>query len=294
MPPRRRDSRGRFISSQPSEGTGDSTRDTDTEEEIFEDPSEGFDAAYQIQGEFEQALEPSIEEHTSIMADEIRIQEPGQGEAVKITRYQIEKLDRSNVSNWKHKIRNYLILQDCWEVVDYTYQNRNKPAILAKILNHPTWRKQNAKARIYIDDNVKEDDLTVIRPFETTGEAWAWLMAKYERYSEIDIEAAVMAICQWKKDPEKNIEDSLQEIERLNNRLAEVSNGETKIQSVVLTQIFLNGLPEEYLGVKSSMYGSGKLSERNFVLGSLQAEERAISLRKSTKPENLQNEFANR
>ena len=99
---------------------------------------------------------------------------------------------------------------------------------------------------------------------------------KYGTYTDIDHEIAVVSITNWKKDPNKNIVDSLQEIESLNTHLFEVSKDKFCIPKLVVTQLFLSGLPAEYSITKSSMASSGKVTNRDFVLGVLEAEEWSI------------------
>ena len=263
MPPRRRDSSGRLVSES----------EIGRERETTEEGS------------------PLIE-NAGIGTGQPPIREPStsQSDVVRVHRFQIEKLIKANVRNWKLQMEDYMDLQGCWEVVEYT---KSHPERISEILAHKSWRTQNAKARIHIRDNIQEDDITATRHLKGSGEIWAYFMKRYEAKNETEELAALERVVLWRKDPSKSIEESLKELERWNTELKELSDNNNGVNNRVLMFYFLRGLPEEYKAVRSAIIGSGSEAfNRDVILSKLQTEERWM-ISSNGSPNEVSGESAN-
>ena len=145
------------------------------------------------------------------------VRQPKTGEIEKIPKFEIEKAERSNIGNWKHKLQNFAETQDCWEEVEYTLEHRHDPIMINLILAEAAWRRQNRKVSIFIENNVSRLDLDSIKDMKSAGEKYGFLLDKYDMYTEADVEVAISDLCKWQKDPNKGVVDSLQEIEAKNS-----------------------------------------------------------------------------
>lgn len=90
-------------------------------------------------------------------------------------------------------------------------------------------------------------------------------MDRYERTTQYDVVIALRKVVQWKKDPEKGIEDSLQHLEQLNAELYEISNRKNRFDELMILTIFLEGLPMKFDAIRDALFGSAHL-ERGLVL----------------------------
>ena len=71
------------------------------------------------------------------------VKDPDEAEADKILKFEIEKVNKVNFSNWKHCLSNHMDLQNCLQVIGYTKEHGDNPEAIELILNHKDWRKQN-------------------------------------------------------------------------------------------------------------------------------------------------------
>jgi predicted Fe-S protein YdhL (DUF1289 family) len=98
----------------------------------------------------------------------------------KIVTFNIEKLDRTNVSSWKAQYKIFLGTQGCWRVVEHTYNWRQDASRVRRLLEDPAWSALDATAKLYILQNIKMEDKASVQNLETSGDMWAFLMEKYE------------------------------------------------------------------------------------------------------------------
>jgi hypothetical protein len=111
----------------------------------------------QLQGEPVSGI-LGIEESTSGMSGESEIPAYQAVEPQKIVAFNIEKLDRTNVTSWKAQYNIFLETQGCWSVVEYTYNWRGNATRVRKLLEGPGWRASDATAKLYIIQNIKVED----------------------------------------------------------------------------------------------------------------------------------------
>jgi hypothetical protein len=265
MSSRRRNSRGQFITREEGFARDLSAASTTP---LPEPESDEFETASENENETVSEMDDRSQAAAAAeLSAEIRDPITTQNDIVRIHRFQIDKLTKANVRNWKLLMQDYMELQGCWEVIEY--MNR-EPTRVAEILTKKEWRTQNAKARIHIRDNISMEDITETRHLEGAGEIWKHLMRRYEVKNEAEEIAALERVLIWTKDPSKSIEESLKELERLNTELKEISEGKNGMRDRTLMFIFLKGLTKEFEAVRSGIIGSGgEAFQRDVVLSKL-------------------------
>ncbi|KAL1955928.1 hypothetical protein VTO42DRAFT_7913 [Malbranchea cinnamomea] len=226
-------------------------------------------------------------EVSSIVAEtsqQIQLKPFPKRESRKINDFKLKPLDRTNAVMWKNQMRHYLQTQNCWDVVEYTWENRDKPEIRKAILEDPDWGGADSTAQLYISQHIREGDITLAQRYGTSGEVWHFLLEKYDRKTKADFVSVLIKVTNWKKDPSMDIEQSLQQLEQLVDELHVIRNKEVFDEEMVM-YFFLQGLPDSYRSVRSAIYDSGDLDKMS-VLARLQNEERYSG--------GNQNEMANR
>lgn len=288
MPPRERDLRtGRYISSR------ENTRELEG--------SEALPGAIKI--DVPGAHEPAeiaeadrtterirAEEPTSRMSEESDIPTYMAVTPRKIATFSIEKLDRTNASSWKAQYKIFLETQGCWEVVKYTYNWRGNATRVTKLLEDLGWRTSDATAKLYILQNLKQEDKASVQSLRSSGDMWAYLLEKYERRTQVDVTNAIRKVTRWQMDPKMSLEEAMQQLEKYHAELEDTSRGEVKFTSKVLMIFFLDGLPPDYDSMKYSLLAQENLA-RGVILSRLQQQE---SMMKTAKEEESPQEFANR
>lgn len=93
----------------------------------------------------------------------------------------------------------------------------------------------------------------------------------------MDIYISLTKVLKWKKDPNMNLEDSMQQLHHLCLDLNNSTNGGIHFDESLIISFFLNGLPKKYDSIKFSILAShdddnGPLSIRH-VLSVLQLQE---------------------
>ncbi|THC86992.1 hypothetical protein EYZ11_013562 [Aspergillus tanneri] len=209
---------------------------------------------------------------------------------VKLVTCGIEKLNRSNYRSWKSEMINFLKMQNCWKIVDLTNEWRDDPEAIKELLEDTDWSIANAKARHYIGTALEKEDKLAVQNFEDVGKVWRYLVEFYGRRNEVDRLGALRKVLRWKKDPSINLEKSLQQLEAWNADLKDISNNSMGFDELVLLNIFLDGLPQEYESMVDSIIASGKI-DRGMMLSRLQQRE---SREKTADTSEAAEEFANR
>jgi hypothetical protein len=192
-------------------------------------------------------------------------------DGVRITTFEIEKADRNNIKNWKSQLQIFFETQDCWDIIELTYQHRKHPESI-KALFDKGWKSANGRAKLYILKNIKPEDVTAIRDYPLSGEMWAYIVRKYERKTHVDVMYAIQKITTWKKDSSLDMESSLQQLEQLEAELKDVSNGKIQLGELMVLHFFLKGLPKEYETISYAIMGSETITREN-VLSRLQIQE---------------------
>ena len=221
MPPRQRDSHGRFISASAvpeaepgvpgsfDNGTGDGSdgevtsqgRDSEETEETesvnaaADQASENSDSAETIRGDQTTRMaERSFNDfHTGEGASSSRTTDR---EAIPVyegkpprkpVSFDVEKLDRTNVKSWKNFYKEFLDIQDCWQVVELTYKWRKDPEMIRRLRGDKNWRAADNAAKIYIKRGLSKSDESNVQDIETSGRMWAYLLQKYDRRTHMDM-----------------------------------------------------------------------------------------------------------
>jgi hypothetical protein len=96
---------------------------------------------------------------------------------VRITTFEIEKVDQNNIKNWKSQLQIFFEIQDCWDIIKLTYQHQKHPESI-KALFDKEWKFANSQAKMYILKNIKPEDVTTIRDYPLSGEMWAYIVRK--------------------------------------------------------------------------------------------------------------------
>ena len=195
---------------------------------------------------------------------------------IKLVQFDIPNLTKQNVRTWKEEVEEFCETQGVWRVVEETLKRQNKPEKLRKLLENPVWAAQDATARYYIKRNIEQEDKTSVRGIKNSGAVWKYLLGKYERKTLYDTIVASRKVTQWKKDPKKEIEASLQHLEQLNAELYEISDRKNGFDEMTLLTFFLDGLPDKYHSIRDALYGNATL-ERGLVLSRLQQKELQLS-----------------
>jgi hypothetical protein len=197
----------------------------------------------------------------------------------KIVTFNIEKLDRTNVSSWKAQYKIFLGTQGCWRVVEHTYNWRQDASRVRRLLEDPAWSALDATAKLYILQNIKMEDKASVQNLETSGDMWAFLMEKYERRTQVDVTNAIRKITRWQKDPRMSLEEAMQQLDQYHAELQDISSGKVKFDSMIILIFFLDGLPSEYDSMKYSLLAQENLT-RGMVLSRLQQQESMMSTSK--------------
>lgn len=193
----------------------------------------------------------------------------------KLVPFEIEELDRANVRRWKNKIKTFLKLQRCWDAVELTHKWKEQPNMIGRLLQNRGWEAADAAARLYMLRGVKKGDEASILELQTSGSMWAWLMEKYERRTQADAMNAILKVVHWKMDPKMELEEALQQLERLNADLVDISDGKRSFDELTIITLFLSGLPQGYDAMKYSLLASDKLT-RGSVLSRLQLHDSMV------------------
>src|SRR3954452_3016844 len=141
----KRDAQGRFIS---SENTPDESRRETSPED-------------QLQSELANMPEDRASGQEDQRQDGIP-DYPGP-DNVRITTFEIEKADRSNIKNWKLRMQIFLETQDCWDVVELTEKYQKDPKKVQALFAKKGWKSANGRAKLYILGNIKQDDISTVR-----------------------------------------------------------------------------------------------------------------------------------
>ncbi|EED18965.1 conserved hypothetical protein [Talaromyces stipitatus ATCC 10500] len=184
---------------------------------------------------------------------------------VRITTFEIEKADRSNIKNWKLRMQIFLETQDCWDMVELMEKYQKDPEKIQALSAKKGWKSANGRAKLYILGNIKQDDIS-------TG----YIRKKYERKTHVDIMMAIQKIVDWKKSAEASMEDSLQQLEQLEAELRDVSDSQIKLGELMILNFFLRGLPKDYETISYAIMGSETITREN-VLSRLQVQEGILS-----------------
>ena len=242
------------------------------------DPSEQLQAElaaedpdWQPQGEPVSGI-LGIEESTSGMSGEFEIPAYQAVTPQKIVTFNIEKLDRTNVSSWKAQYKIFLETQGCWSVVGHTYKWRGNATRVRKLLEDPGWRASDATAKLHILQNIKVEDKASVQSLKTSGDMWAFLMEKYERRTQVDVTNAIRKVTRWQMDPKMSLEEAMQQLDQYHAELEDISNGKVKFDSMIILIFFLDGLPSGYDSMKFSLPAQENLT-RGMVLSRLQQQE---------------------
>jgi transposase InsO family protein len=250
MPPRERNSRGRFTPSrnvaEDSESSPETGQAETTEDESIEDRS------------------------TVIMATEIP--KAKEAKPTKLIPFKITELAKRNVRTWKSDVQEFCETQGVWDVVEQTLARQDKGEELKSLLEDSIWSSQDAIARYYIKQNISAEDKASVRDMKNSGAVWKYLMQRYERTTQYDTVVALRRVTQWKKNPKMDIEASLQQLEQLNAELYEISDRKNRFDELVILTLFLDGLPDEYDAIRDALFGN-TLLERGLVLSRLQQKE---------------------
>jgi len=78
-------------------------------------------------------------------------------------------------------------IQKCWEVVEYTLEQQNRPDNMKTLLDDKDWKSQDAKAQYYIKKNIQPEDKTSVRDLQNSSAVWKYLMDKYKQKSKYDL-----------------------------------------------------------------------------------------------------------
>jgi hypothetical protein len=242
--------------------------DDSSEDDSSEDDSNEDDPSNQLQGE----LTP--------VPPTMTIPASTEAKPIKLSPFDIPNLTKLNVRTWKSEVKEFCESQGVWAVVRHTSDRQDKADELKKLLEDENWATQDATARIYIKKNIDPDDKAATRDLTNSGAVWKYLMAKYERRTEFDNMILVRRITQWRKDPTKDIETSLQQLEQFNRELSEASDQKLCFQELMILTMFLDGLPEEYAMMKDSIFSNATLN-RGLILSRLQQKESSIKINNS-------------
>jgi hypothetical protein len=277
MPPRERDSRGRFISNrdEPIDETNEifGPIEIPRTSESREDPSE-----IQLPGRYfrevpEEDRDPSEQLQEELLARMASsIPQAQEAKPIRLVQFDIPNLTKQNVRTWKSDVKEFCETQGVWKVVQETLKRQGNPEELRRILDNPIWASQDATARLYIKRNIQLEDKTSVRDLNNSGAVWRYLMTRYERTTQYDVIIALRKVTLWKKDPQMDLETSLQQLEQLNAELYEISNKQQSFNELMILTMFLDGLPDEYEGIRDSLFGNTTL-ERGLILSRLQQKE---------------------
>jgi hypothetical protein len=130
-------------------------------------------------------------------------------EAVKLVSFSIDKLTKLNVRDWRNQMQRFLRMQDCWRVVELTEELKDEPEKTEKLLRTRNWEIANLKVIHYILTNIEQKDREAVRKFDNAGKAWRYLLEFYLRNNNVNQMILICTIITWKKDPAKDIDESL-------------------------------------------------------------------------------------
>lgn len=276
MPPRQRNERGRLISTSRE---SEERTDNETVEHEQEDNT--------VRSDWENTAA------VTRMSDEQEIPTFVEATPKKIVAFDTEKLERGNAKSWKAQYKIFLETQGLWEALWHTYEWRDKPGLLRRLLEDNRWKSADATVKLYILRNIKQEDKVSVQDMKTSGEMWAYLLEKYERRTQVDVTTAIRKVIRWQMDSGMDLEEAMQQLEHFNAELIDISEGKMKFDEVLLIIIFLEGLPQKYDGMKYSLLANDNL-KKGFVLSRLQQQESMQSSSGSVNKTAGANESANR
>ncbi|KAM7262872.1 hypothetical protein ACFE04_000555 [Oxalis oulophora] len=93
----------------------------------------------------------------------------------------LEKLRNDNYENWSVCVRNYLIANDLWDIIES--ETDDPPPEIEHEVEFKAWRKKNAAASLAIQVFSSENVLTKIRKIESAKIAWDELAKMYQPQS---------------------------------------------------------------------------------------------------------------
>ena len=114
-----------------------------------------------------------------------------------------------------------------------------------------------------------QKDREAVRKFNITGKVWQYLLDFYTSNNDVNQMILIRAIGAWKKDPAKDIDESLQQLEKLHTDLCDISDGKTVFDEKVIMTFFLGGLPKEFEPTVDALIAGG-IHDRGIVLSRLQ------------------------
>jgi hypothetical protein len=153
-------------------------------------------------------------------------------------------------------------------VVELTEELKDEPEKTKKLLGTRSWEIANLKSMHYILTNIEQKDREAATNFDNAGMVWQYLLEFCLRNNDVNQMVLIRTIITWKKDPAKDIDESLQHLERLNTDLSDSSDGEINIEEKMILAIFLGGLPKEFETTVDSLLAGG-IYDRGIVLSRL-------------------------
>ena len=112
----------------------------------------------------------------------------------KLAQFETQTLCKENVGVWKSEHEDFLRLQNCWSAVQLTCKWKDRPGQLAKLLEDKQWSAANTAAKLYLTQNIRQEDKAFLKKERISGRVWTFLMEKYKRRMWVDVVNAVQRV----------------------------------------------------------------------------------------------------
>ena len=195
-----------------------------------------------------------------------QIDEPVEGNGIKIYSFTINELHEGNARYWFHSMRKQLELQYAWQAIDH-YHAVGASQHHDAMERSDRWHKIDLKADTIMEQGLSSTIVLEIDDLRSAGEKWDYLKERFLKATNSMKAMMLMKMSTWTWNRAKHNQiEGYYELKRMGKEFIEMNGGRSIDLNELLILWYFHGLGDDHATVRDTIMSSDAALEENYVM----------------------------